>query len=253
MKTSSVSLLPALAVAAAALACSPSPATDTPAAIVATLVAVTDTPPSPPLSSGGGDCSHPYNPADDGAVWEYVGTSSSLGQFSQTDTITDSRDDGFTLAQTNHASDVTFTLEYTCTYAGLTMLDAFQQSIVASVSGVSITTIAQSGVTLPADLEGASTWQQYVHWTTQGGNVANTYDVETTIDYVSRGFEYVTVPAGTFQAIHVDAIYHTVENGEAFEDCLTSAWVAKDIGVVKGEQSCFGIDTEWELLSFSSS
>jgi hypothetical protein len=64
--------------------------------------------------------------------------------------------------------------------------------------------------------------------------------------------EVVTVPFGTFEAIRVDTdILGTLE-GEDLMTCQYTTWVAKDIGAIKGEQSCSGIDHSMELVSFDS-
>jgi hypothetical protein len=113
-----------------------------------------------------------------------------------------------------------------------------------------ITTVAQTGVTLPADLEGASTWQQYVAWEAQGSDTVLHGDA--TIEYVSRGFEVVTVPFGTFNAIRVDSENRGTLQGEELMSCQVSVWYAKDVGIVKQEQICSSMQSAYELVSFDS-
>jgi hypothetical protein len=241
MKRKTVPLLPALAVAAAALACSPSPATDTPAAIVATLAAVTDTPPSPPQTSGGGgECGHDYYPTDEDATWEYAGTNSYAGAFHQTVTITESRDDGFTITYQTSTGDVTLTLEYGCADGNLTLLDPLKQVAAGSASGPNgtavVTTQGQTGFTLPADLHAGLTWQQTVQGTAQGPDVLlhGTY----TFDNVARGLEVTTVPFGTFDAMRVDTEVTATVEGYTQPPCQVTTWYVLDVGPIKTVFTC---------------
>ena len=102
----------------------------------------------------------------------------------------------------------------------------------------------------PPDLEGASTWQQYVAWEADmGGTLVHG---DATIDYVSRGFEVVTVPFGTFNAIRVDSEQRGTLQGEELMPCQVSVWYAKDVGIVKQEQTCSSMHALYELVSFDS-
>ena len=174
--------------------------------------------------------------------------------YNSTATITLSREDGFTLVSGLADGSSTFTMEVSCTDDGLIMLDPVQQAVAASVhtdegSG-SVTTVAQTGITLPADLEGASTWQQHVAWEADmGGTLVHG---DATIDYVSRGFEVVTVPFGTFNAIRVDSENRGTLDGEELLSCQVSVWYGKDVGIVKQEQTCSSMHALYELVSFDS-
>jgi len=114
-----------------------------------------------------------------------------------------------------------------------------------------VTTLAHTGLTLPVDLEAARTWQQYVKWEARGDD-GTVLHGDTTFNYVSQGVEVVTVTFGTFEAIRVDTeILGTLE-GEDIVACQNTIWFAKDVGAIKGEQSCSGIDHTMELVSFDS-
>ena len=252
-------VLPVVATLLAILACGPAPSTPTPPFQLGTMAVSTTEPPTappPPTASEGEDeCSHDYFPSDLGTTWEFVGTNSMLGGYQNTVAITVSADDGFIVSHELLDGSGTLLLAYSCTDEGLTLLDPFGQSsaaVVATSEGsATVTTLAQSGLTVPADLEGASTWQQYVEWEAQGGD-GTALRGETTFNYVSRGVEVVTVPFGTFEAIRIDIEVRTTMKGQEVMACQNTTWVAADVGTIKGEQSCGGIDDSMELLSFDS-
>ena len=104
----------------------------------------------------------------------------------------------------------------------------------------------------PPDLEGASTWQQYVALEVQGSDTGSMVHWDATIDYVSRGFEFVTVPFGTFNAIRVDSEQRGTLQGEELMPCQVSVWYAKDVGIVKQEQTCSTMHSSYDLVSFDS-
>jgi hypothetical protein len=241
MNNKRVPILSALALMAAAQACAPSSATSTPAVLEGTLAAVTDTPPSPPQTSGGGgECGHDYYPTAEGATWEYAGTNSYAGDFHQTVTITESREDGFTVTYQTSTGDVTLTLQYGCADGDLTLLDPLNQFAAGSASGSGgtavVTTQGQTGVTLPADLHAGLTWQQTVQGTTQGPDVLLHGDY--TFDNLARGFEAVTVPFGTFDAMRVDTVVTATLEGYTQPPCQVTTWYAQDVGPIKTVFTC---------------
>jgi hypothetical protein len=243
--------LPVVAALLAVQGCSPS--TPTPPLLVGTVEVATADPSSGSTSQTSGECGHDYFPSEEGTTWELAVTGDGTN-YTSTTTITDSRDDGFTLVSTLADGSSTFTMEISCTDDGMIMLDPVQQAVSASVTTAegsgTITTVAQTGVTLPADLEGASTWQQYVAWEAQGSDTVLQGDA--TIEYVSRGFEVVTVPLGTFNAIRVDSENRGTLQGEELMSCQVSVWYAKDVGIVKQEQTCASMQSSYDLVSFDS-
>jgi hypothetical protein len=250
--------LPIVAVLFAVLACNPGPSTPTPPLQVGTITVSTAEPPTappPPASSTGeGECGHDYFPSDLGATWEVTGTNSVLGAFQNSATVSVSSDDGFVVTTDFIDGTGTFALAYSCTDEGLTLLDPLGQSSSAVATGpdgsATVTTLAQSGLSLPADLEAAGTWQQNVKWEAQGSGTVLHGD--TTFNYAYRGQENVTVPFGTFEAIRIDTEILTILEGKALEPCQATNWYAEDVGVVQAETSCFGIESSSMLVSFDA-
>ena len=234
-------------------ACSPS--TPTPPLLVGTIEVATADPSSGSTSQTSGECGHDYFPSEEGTTWELAVTGDGTN-YNSTATITESGDEGFTLVSGLADGSSTFTMEVSCTDDGLIMLDSLSQAVSASVNSDegtgTITTVAQTGVTLPADLEGASSWQQYVAWEAQGSDTGSMLHGDATIDFVSRGFEVVTVPLGTYNAIRVDSENRGTLEGEELMSCQVSVWYAKDVGIVKQEQTCSSMTSSYELVSFDS-
>jgi hypothetical protein len=92
-----------------------------------------------------------------------------------------------------------------------------------------------SGITLPAKIAPGDTWQQTADFeaTSQQLNVNGRF----VLDYTAVGYENVTVPAGTFNTIRVDATIHIQVSAfhiEAGTYAITT-WLAPDVGLVKSE------------------
>jgi len=232
--------------------------TSTPPLQVGTISVATASPQSLGEAGGGGECAHDYFPTDEGATWENAGTSSYTSTFHQTVTITESRDDGFTMAYQTSIDDVTLILEYGCSDGNLILLDPLKPFAAGLASGSSgtavVTTQGQSGVTLPADFRAGLTWQQTVQGTIQGPDVILHGDY--TFDNVARGLEVTTVPFGTFEAMRADTEVQGTLEGEDQPPCHVTTWYAKDIGPIKTVFTCDmpGTDLEntTELESFDS-
>jgi hypothetical protein len=223
----------------ALLACGPSAATPTFPLQIGTLMAVTDTPVPLPASQGAGACEFDYFPTEEDTSWEYAGNNSATGSYQRTDVVSESRDDGFTMTSRFSDSDLTLALEYTCTEAGLIMLDPTQQFVSGTAMGPDgtgvMTTLGHSGITLPAGIEAGQTWQQYVEWVASSADVS--FHGEFTFDYTATGLESITVPYGTFDAMHVE----TELRGRLEEDLgdrQISSWFAKDVGMIKQDFVC---------------
>jgi hypothetical protein len=195
-----------------------------------------------------GLCASDYYPVVAGTTWTYSGTGFS-GDFTWTSTITDVSETGFTL--TNYFTDVTTTQQWSCTTEGLAALayGGGPEATLNVTGGVSGTyeTVDTTGVTFPAHIATGDTWEQ--SFTIHGeldmsGESLGIADGTVTQSYVALGLESVTVPAGSFEAMKVQATLafdlqvslQGLTVPMDFSSDTTNWWV-QGIGWVKSESS----------------
>lgn len=214
-----------------------------------------------------GLCDHPYFPIAPGATWTYQGSSGPEGAYSFTDTVTDVRENAFTL--TAAFSGLTRTQEWTCTAEGLTAMQytgaGAAGSVVTEGSSAEFVTTSFSGVSLPKDLAAGDAWTLTFEVTGQqtlpGGGRA---DSQGTVTYTfeAAANEDVSVPAGDFEALRIDVTTDldftlSMEGAELPMQMTTtgSSWYVRDVGWVKSTSSGTFLDQPveetLELLSFS--
>jgi len=203
-------------------------------------------------------CDNDYMPSDDGAVWQFAGQNSKLGAYTRTDTVTDSRDAGFTI--TTELKDVTYTEEWVCTEAALIDLEPGQQTLAAAFSGpsgtVSVTRSFNSGITLPRHIDPAMSWQQVFGWQATSPDISS--NGSFTYQYTAMGPEAVTVPFGSFDAMRIDVEVELEMGGPSGMKGTysQSVWFVQDVGLVKaeGESHVQGVEftDSMELVSYDS-
>ncbi len=203
-------------------------------------------------------CANPYFPNNTGVTWEYEGSNSLVGAYKRTDTITDSRSDGFTLE--TKQNDATYVVEYTCTDAGLINMDPIQQyitAIIGSANGtVSVQLLSNSGISLPAKFNLGDSWQQTVDWEATAPNL-NTRG-RLVFEFEAMGNENITVPYGTFDAMRIDATIKIEVGGIGFPvgTYSISSWLVPGVGLVKSEGTShlprFEYTDSMQLTSFVS-
>jgi hypothetical protein len=190
-----------------------------------------------------GLCSNPLYPVKAGATWTYNSTGSLSGNFNFTDTITDVREDGFTLESRLDGS--TFTQEWACRPDGLASL-TFGAGVAGgiSTSGVQmdLTTTNVQGVILPKTISVGDQWPYSVDF--EGGMTYSGTSVDTdgtaNFTFSALGEESVTVPAGTFNAmkLHVDLrlemqVTYSGFTAPAVFNVPSDIWYAPEVGWVK--------------------
>ncbi|HEX9089995.1 MAG TPA: hypothetical protein VF831_00820 [Anaerolineales bacterium] len=203
-------------------------------------------------------CESQFFPNSTGDTWEYSGTNSAIGSYSRTDTITASSRDGFTL-QTK-LGGVTYSVNYSCTTAGLVVSDPVQQYIGAILQSpdtpVTVKLGAVSGTTLPSKINPGDTWQQSADFdaSSQDLNLSG----RLVFDYSAVGYENVTVPFGTFNTMRVDSTIRVEISGLHIlaGTFNTSSWMAPGVGVIKteGTSHVSGVDftDSMQLTRFTS-
>jgi len=209
-------------------------------------------PPAPtetpvPTAAPEGLCSNPLYPVKAGATWTYASTDSLTGGYSFTDTITDVRDDGFTL--TSQFDNLVRTQEWACRPEGLASL-TFGGGAAAglSTSGVQmdLTTSNVQGVNLPKTVNPGDQWPYSLDFEGNmeiSGTTANVKGTGSST-FNAIGEESVTVPAGTFNAmkIHVELVldmqitFSGVNTPAQFANS-SDMWFAPDVGWIKSTSS----------------
>lgn len=170
----------------------------------------------PPAASEGaatsvataGLCTNAYYPVRQDATWTYRSTGGPAGEYSFTDTITAVREDGFTLS--TQIGDLTRSQEWTCSAEGLAALQlggAPAAMLNAQNIQMNLNVTNGHGVTFPSQINIGDQWQQNLDFS---GNVTMmNEEAEATGDaqmnFNAVGMESVTVPAGTFDALRVQA------------------------------------------------
>jgi hypothetical protein len=192
--------------------------------VTVTAVPATETP-SPPAVSENDRCGNPYYPVVDGAQWSYKATT---GDFTHTITIED--ENTFTISAAD--SKNTFAIQGFCTDGDITLLNVPGVSLTGSGQGTgfSITTTSHEGVTLLGDIQQGDDWSQTLGVQIHSGN--QNMDVTITSTYTADGYESVTVPAGTFQALKITL--SSLSDGDANPTTQT-LWYAAGVGLVKAQ------------------
>lgn len=198
---------------------------------------------SAPTEAGSGqitseaECRNPFYPVHHGAWLMY--TLSDGNRPSHTMSV--SGDNAFTITVQSDSS--TFALEGQCTEEGIILLDV--SGVPATYlggSGNSALTIQNmEGVTLPNDVQVGDAWSQII--SILGADLTAT--IETT--YTAMGFESVTIPAGTFNALKVEQ-NGALNMGGQLSNTHAFLWYAQDIGIVKSAMD--GIPSS-ELLAYN--
>ena len=182
-------------------------------------------------------CANPYYPSRLGNTWEYSGSNSVLGAYNRTDTVSRASAEAFGVDTT--LANVTYGVNYVCSSAGLTASDPVQQYAGALLSGpnapLNVKLSSVSGITLPAKITPGDTWQQTADFSASSPQLNASGTIA--IDYRAVGYENVTVPSGTYNALRVDVTIRILVTPLKIEagSYTASTWLVQDVGVVKSE------------------
>jgi hypothetical protein len=230
----------------------------------------TEAPPATEASAGSGmpvaglgQCANAYYPVREGSTWTYASTGGPAGGRGFTDTIASVRDDGFTL--TSKFGELTSTQEWSCTPEGLVALQLGGTSLAIfdpDTMQVNLDVGHVSGLTFPNEIKPGDTWQHLLDFagkiTMRGHETDAKGDAQSNFSAV--GYEKVTVPAGTFDAlkIHVDTTFHLTSNfnGVTLPFTFTTPydyWFVQGVGWVKASgQGTVDDDSFTETIELQS-
>jgi hypothetical protein len=185
---------------------------------------------APAVKNANDQCDNSYYPVVDGATWTY--TNDSIGQFTHTLNVSD--DQIFTIQVTG--TDTTFNIEGQCTEDGVVIMNSGLNTTAEGTDGTgSVTTTNQDGVTLPNDIQVGDDWSQTIEYSAgSGGDTSFSGTIETS--YKAVGYESVTVPAGTFEALKIEQTTSMTMAGQHMIDTSSNLWYVQGVGNVKTEQ-----------------
>jgi len=213
-------------------------------------------------SSGDGACDNSLYPVAVGVSWTYSTSSTVTGNFTRS--ITAVNADGFT-DQDVFTGGITRTGEWKCDHGALIALqpDGGTSGTVQTDNNItaSFQTTDMNGVTFPATANVGDSWSQ--NFTLEGTESINGQDIPvknvTAFSCTIGNTESVTVPAGTFDAVHMDCktditITVTVSGVEVPTNVSTTSimWYAPGVGLVKSDNTLSNNDTNTiELTAYT--
>lgn len=216
-------------------------------------------------TTGTGLCANSYYPIREGATWTYKSTGATSGDYEFTETITEVHKDGFTV--TSQIGDEPRLQEWGCTQEGLVTLqlsDSTGAALSTQSIGLDLEMKNVSGITFPKQITDGMQWVHNLEFTGEVdvSNTAATAGGKVHTDFVARGVESVTVPAGTFEAMKVDTVT-TIDTSMAVQGLEVPAaftststlWFVENVGWVKtvnqGELGGQSFTEVIELQSFN--
>ncbi|MBL8050041.1 MAG: hypothetical protein JNM46_02375 [Anaerolineales bacterium] len=199
-----------------------------------------------------GLCDNPLYPVKQNATWTYFNTGAPSGDFTYTDTITEVRTDGFTL--TTQFEGLTRTQAWACETGGLKALEyggGPTAAITTQNASMSFDTLQVTGISLPKEIVSGMQWLYSLTLegtTTMPDGQQTTSNGTFTVNMQEMGNETITVPAGTFDAIKIQA-NSTIDIVGEFQGIQvpmtitgsTITWYAPGVGYIKSiSNSDFG-------------
>ncbi len=213
------------------------------------------------FATSSGACGNALYPVKQGAAWTYASTGGPNGSFIYTDTVTEVRADGFTL--TSQIADSLRSQKWSCQSGGLQALQVggsnaagiTTQGIIADFTALDI-----SGISLPEKISHGMQWQYALKLKGTMATPDNAQSLSSgsySVTMRELGKETITVPAGTFEAVKIQA--------NAVVDVTTSfagipipvkyngvsiIWYAPEVGYIKSVENgdfsgtAFSVTTE---------
>ncbi len=213
--------------------------------------------PEPSGRVGANACDHPYLPLRSGASWSY---DSSEGGLTWSVTSAGGSAESASATMAFSMPEATFTVNWTCSSAGITSYDLGNISSSAFGEIVTLEVVNSSGSWLPPaeNLVPGYSWSNdytmVVSSSFEGASVELT--TTTSESWSVGGMETVSVPAGTFEALRIDGT-STIETsgfmGISVPPTTTSQtfWYAEGVGIVRYTSSSEGYSGHGDLTGYS--
>jgi hypothetical protein len=189
-------------------------------------------------------CNNEYFPVKNNATYTYSSTGSPSGPYTFTRTITNVLANGFTIA--SKFKDLAPTQKWLCKPKGLTAIQLGASDAPSMLAFEKFTNLRGSkisGVMLPRKITSGATWIYSLDIQgiekLQDGTTANMTG-HVAINYIAGNKESITVPAGTFEAIAIEAStvidFNVVTQSNTVKlsiDSTYTIWYAPGVGWVK--------------------
>jgi hypothetical protein len=197
-----------------------------------------------PTAQASDPCRNEYFPIKNNATYTYSSTGSPSGPYTFTRTITNVLATGFTIA--SKVKDLAPTQKWLCKPKGLTAIQLGTNDAPSMLALEKFTELRSSnisGVMLPPNIMPGTKWNYALdlqgNEKLQDGSTANMTG-HVTINYLAGDKESITVPAGTFEAIAIEARtvieFNVVTQSNTVKLSIESTyniWYAPGVGWVK--------------------
>lgn len=240
------------------------------ASLACSLVGTPASPPAPAVSSAlpsepavgqasptppPADCFNPYYPVALGATWTYQMSGTSTDTYNHS--IISASNSEFR-DQDVFGSGTTRTGQWRCEKGNLIALTPGGGSAAVAAAGqiFNFTVTANSGVTIPANMDVGSVWSQEISFesTQDAGGTQITSQNQAATSCTAVGRESVTVAAGTFDTLKVECQTKVTISIAGMSPIViegpSTAWYAQGVGMVKNIGSAAGYETTIELTSY---
>jgi hypothetical protein len=208
----------------------------------------TAAPASGSSGSAAGACTNPWQPVVAGASWSYQESGPKSGSYVRT--IQTVSADGFT-EQDAFSSGITHSTNWKCDHGALTADDPFSADVSSGSSAINLQTTSIEGTGMPATTQPGDSFSITYHMAgtiTENGKTAPVKE-DVAESCTADGMKSVTVPAGTFDALHLTCklnltINMTIQGASAPVVSASTAerFYAKNVGLVKStDQSSAGL------------
>lgn len=207
------------------------------------MIAPSDSTDGFPTSTESSLCNNPLLPVKQGATWMYYSTGGPNGDFAYSDTISDVKPDGFVLIS-QFASNA-LNQQWACTPEGLRALQ-LGGGTAASISMQNMIadfeTLEISGVSLPHEMPPGMQWQYTIKMEGPLDMPGEQTQSPGTflLNMQEIGRETIVVPAGSFDAIKLQATFNAQINadfqGSPVPYTINGSsilWYAPNIGYIK--------------------
>jgi len=213
--------------------------------------------PEPGRRTGANACDHPYLPLRSGASWSYDSSEGGM-----TWNVTSAGGSAASASATMAFSmpEATFTINWTCSSAGITSYDFGNISSSAFGEIVTLDVVNSSGSWLPPaeSLVPGYSWSNDYTMVVSSSFGGESVELTTTTSesWSVGGMETVSVPAGTFDALRIDGT-STMEMSGFMGISVPATttrqtfWFAEGVGIVRYTSSSEGYSGHGDLTGYS--